>query len=318
MKRLDESEIIKKFQKILGNKNFVSEDVESFSIGKSRVIVKVDTLVQSTDIPPQMSLNDAARKSIVACISDFAAKGIKPKFAIISINLPFGISNKEIDEIAKGFKKASKEFSIHILGGDTNEGKEIAFHVCIFGIAEKIVPRKGAKVGDLIFVTGPFGYTASGLEILLKNMKGDDKFFAKAKKSVIKPQLRLDFGLKNKNYFSSSMDSSDGLSTTLNEMAKQSKCKFIINNIPSKPEIEKFAIKHKKNFEKLVFHGGEEYEIVFTIPKKDKSKIIKNSILYKTPIIEVGHVVKGNGVFVEKNKKLVRLEDLGYHHFKKM
>ena len=317
MTKLDEFEIINKFQKIFGNKNFVSEDVESFSIGKTKIIVKVDTLVQSTDIPPQMSLNDAARKSVVACISDFAAKGIKPEFAIISINLPAGISKEEIDEIAKGFKKASNEFNVHILGGDTNQGKEIVFHVCIFGIAEKIVHRKGANPGDLIFVTGPFGYTAAGLEIMLKGMKKNDRFSTKAIKSVTQPKPRIDFGLKNKSYFSSSMDSSDGLSTTLTEMAKQSKCKFVINNIPSKKDIKNFSKLHKKNFEGLVFHGGEEYEIVFTVSKKDKSKIIKNAALTKTPVIEIGHVVAGRGVFIEKNKNSVPLQDLGWHHFKK-
>jgi len=317
MKKLDETEIIKKFQKIFGNKNFVSEDVESFSIGKKKIILKVDTLVESTDIPPKMSLRDAARKSVVACVSDFASKGVEPKFAIISINLPRGISNKEIDEIAKGFNKASKEFNIRILGGDTNQGKEIVFHVCVFGIAEKIVHRKGAKPGDLIFVSGPFGYSAAGLEIVLRNLRVNDVFTIKAKKSMIKPIPRLDFGLKNKNHFSSSMDSSDGLSTTLNEMAKQSKCKFVINNIPFEKGIEKFSKLYKKNLQALIFHGGEEYEIVFTISKKDKSKTIRNAILTKTPIIEIGYVTKGNGVFIEKDKKSVRLEDLGWHHFKK-
>jgi len=203
-----------------------------------------------------MNLEDAARKSIVACISDFAAKGIKPKYGIISLNLPIGISRKQIDEIAKGFKIASKEFNLKILGGDTNQGKEIVFHVCIFGIADKIVYRKGANIGDLIFVTGPFGYTAAGLEILLKNMKLNNIFSRKAVKTVMKPKPRIDFGLKNKNYFSSSMDSSDGLSTTLNEMAKQSNCKFIVNNIPFKKDIKEFSKLHKKNFESLVFHGG--------------------------------------------------------------
>jgi len=317
MKKLDESEIIKVFQKTFGNKNFISEDVESFSIGTTNIIIKVDTLVQSTDIPSQMSLNDASRKSIVACISDFAAKGVKPKFGIISVNLPKGISKKNIDEIARGFKMASKEFNINILGGDTNEGKEIVFHVCIFGSADKIVHRKGAVIGDLIFVTGPFGYTAAGLEILLKNMKGNINFSKKAKKSVMKPQPRLDFGLKNKNYFTSSMDSSDGLSTTLNEMAKQSKRKFVINNIPSNKDVKNFSITNKKNLEALVFHGGEEYEIVFTVSKKNKSKIIKNANLTNTPIIEVGHVAKGRRVFIERNKKVTPLKDLGWHHFKK-
>jgi len=317
MKKLDEFEIIKKFQKIFGNKNFVSEDVESFSIGKTKIIVKVDTLVQSTDIPPQMSLRDAARKSVVACVSDFAAKGVKPKFGVISVNLPLGISKKAINEIAKGFKEASKEFNFHILGGDTNEGKEIVLHVCIFGFADQIVNRKGAKPGDLIFVTGPFGYSAAGLEILLRNMRGNDNFSRKAKKSVKRPIPRLDFGLKNKNRFSSSMDSSDGLSTTLNEMAKQSKCKFVINNTPSAKGIEKFSKLSRKNLETLIFHGGEEYEIVFTISKKNKSKTIRNGIITKTPIIEIGYVTKGKGVFIKKDKKSVRLEDLGWHHFKK-
>jgi thiamine-monophosphate kinase len=316
MKKLDEFEIIKIFQRIFGNKNFVSEDVESFSIGTTKIIAKIDTLVESTDIPIQMSLNDAARKSVVACISDFAAKGVKPQFAIISVNLPKGISKNKIEKIAKGFKTASKEFNVKILGGDTNQGKEIVFHVCVFGFADKIVHRKGANEGDLIFVTGPFGYTAVGLEMLLKNMKGTDSFSLKAKKSVMSPKPRIDFGLKNKNYFSSSMDSSDGLSTTLNEMAKQSKCKFIVNNIPVKKDVEKFSKLHKKNFDALVFHGGEEYEIVFTVSKKNKSKTIRNAILTKTPIIEIGYLVKGRGVFIEKNKKFVPLKDLGWHHFK--
>ena len=85
MSKLDESDIIKIFQRKLGNKNF--EDVEMFS-GKQNIIAKTDTLVQSTDIPPKMKLDDAARKSVVACVSDFAAKGVKPQYGIISVNFP--------------------------------------------------------------------------------------------------------------------------------------------------------------------------------------------------------------------------------------
>ncbi|MCI4433622.1 MAG: thiamine-phosphate kinase [Nitrosopumilus sp.] len=317
MNMLDESTIIKIFQKRLGNKKFVSEDVEVFNIGKTKIIAKVDTLVQSTDIPPKMKIRDAARKSIVACISDFAAKGVNPQYGMISLNLPKGISRVNINEIARGLRKASDEFNITILGGDTNEGKEIVIHVCLFGIIKKIVKRKGAKIGDTIFVTGPFGYTAAGLEILLGKKKGDKNFVKKAIKTVISPIPKLDFGIKNRSYFTSSMDSSDGLSTTLNEMADQSECKFIINNIPTGKDLIKFAKSHKITPNKLIFHGGEEYEFVFTTSKKFKSAIKKNAVLLKTPIIEIGHVTKGSGVFLEKNKKLVRLKDLGWHHFRK-
>ena len=317
MTTLDESTIIKIFQKKLGNKKFISEDVEVFKIGKMKIVVKVDTFVQSTDMPPKMRMDDAARKSIIACISDFAAKGVKPRYGMISLNLPKMISHAKINEISKGLRHASNEFNIRILGGDTNEGKEIVINVSIFGTTDKIVRRKGAKIGDIIFVTGSFGYTASGLKILLGKKKGKKNFVKKAIKSVVSPNPKLDFGVKNRSYLTSSMDSSDGLSTTLNEMANQSKCKFIINNIPTGKDLIEFAKSNKIESNDLVFHGGEEYEFVFTASKKYKSLIKKNASLLKTPIIEIGYVTKGKGVFLEKQEKFISLKDLGWHHFRK-
>ncbi len=316
MTKLVESTIIEIFQKKLGNQKFVSEDVEIFSIGKNKIIAKTDTLVESTDIPSKMKLEDAARKSIVACVSDFAAKGVKPQYGIISINLPKSISALKISQIAKGLKKASNEFDICILGGDTNAGREIVFNVCIFGSSTSIVTRKGSKKGDKIFVTGPFGYTTAGLNMLLGKKKGEKSFVKKAIKSVEKPKPRLNFGIKCKKYFSASMDSSDGLSTTLNEMSKQSKKKFIINNIPSMRDLENHAKTQKLDLNKLIFHGGEEYEFVFTASLKHKQIIEKIAKLLKTPVIEIGYVTSGSGVYVQNNNKLFRLKDLGWKHFR--
>ena len=159
--------------------------------------------------------------------------------------------------------------------GDTNQGREFVFNVCLFGFAKKIAKRKGTRPGDLIFATGPFGLTGAGLQILLKKIKANDSFAKSAIKSVLTPSPRLKFGLKASSYFTSSMDSSDGLSTTLNEMARQSKCRFILENIPATKGVEKFAKKHKKSFESLVFHTGEEYEIVFTMSQKNTNQKLK-------------------------------------------
>jgi thiamine-monophosphate kinase len=316
MTKLDENKIINIFQTKLGNKKFSSEDVETFTLGKTKIIAKTDTMVQSTDIPQKMKLSDAARKSIIACVSDFASKGIKPKYGMISINLPKSISRKQIDNIANGFKKACKEYKISIIGGDTNEGKEIVFNVCIFGNSNKIVTRKGSDEGDLIFTTGPFGYTSVGLDILLNNKKKKNNLIKKSLESVTNPKPRLSYGLKNKKYFTSSMDSSDGLSTTLNEMSKQSKKKFIINKIPSNIDLEIYLKKQKIDLNLAVFHGGEEYEFIFTIPTKYKKVIIKNAKILKTPIIEIGYVTLGKGVYLEKDSKKKILKDLGWKHFK--
>jgi len=316
MTKLNEDKIIKIFQTKLGNKKFISEDVETFTLGKIKVIAKTDTMVESTDIPKKMKLLDAARKSVIACVSDFAAKGVKPEYGIISINLPKIISRVEINNIANGFKKACKEYEISIIGGDTNSGKEIVFNVCIFGNSKNIVTRKGSNKDDLIFVTGPFGYTSTGLNILMNNKKEKNNFVKKAIKSVINPKPKLSFGLKNKKYFSSSMDSSDGLSTTLNEMSKQSGKKFIVNNIPSNKDLENYVKKHNLDLNSIIFHGGEEYEFIFTIPVKYRKSVIKNAKLLKTPIIEIGYVTSGKGVFLEDTNKNIILKDLGWKHFK--
>ena len=306
MSRLTEKKIIEIFQSRL-NRKFVSEDVEYFKIGKKYFVLKIDTLVESTDIPKNTSLQYAARKSVISCISDFAAKGIKPNFGIVSVVLPRKLSKKKIEDLAIGFEKASKEFDIKILGGDTNEGKEISISFTLFGITNKIIKRKGAKLNDVIISSGPFGYSSTGLFILQKKKKHSQSFGTKAKNSVLNPKSRLMFGLKNKNYFSSSMDSSDGLSTTLNEMAEQSKRKFVITNIPAQRDVFDFATSNRLDPMNLIFNGGEEYEIIATVNPSDLAKIKKYAKIHHIQLYEIGYVTKGNGVYLQKNSKFIKM-----------
>ena len=314
MSRLTEKKIIEIFQSRLNHK-FVSEDVEYFKIGKKYFVLKIDTLVESTDIPKNTSLQYAARKSVISCISDFAAKGIKPNFGIVSVVLPRKLSKKKIEDLAIGFRKASKEFGIKILGGDTNEGKEISISFTLFGITNKIIKRKGAKLNDIIISSGSFGYSSAGLFILQKKKKHSQSFGTKAKNAVLNPKSRLMFGLKNKNYFSSSMDSSDGLSTTLNEMAEQSKRKFIITDIPAQRDIFDFATSNRLDPMNLIFNGGEEYEIIATVNPSDLAKIKKYAKIHHIQLYEIGYVTKGNGVYLQKNSRFIKIKDKGWHHF---
>ncbi len=317
MSKLSEKKIIELFQNRLGNTNFVPEDVESFKIGKKRLVAKVDTLVESTDVPPGMKLEDVARKSIVSCVSDFAAKGVKPIFGIVSLTIPKRLSRSNIESLAKGFQRATGEFKLKILGGDTNEGKELVINFSLFGISEKIVNRKGAKTNHVIITSGPFGYSGAGLSILLKNKNGSKKFEAKAKRAVFRPNCRLTFGLKNKNYFSSSMDSSDGLSTTLNEMSSQSKKKFVVTRMPSENDVFDFASSNGLNANDLIFNSGEEYEIVATANTSNLTRIKKYAKKHRIKLYEIGYVTKGSGVFYKKDGKLIRIKDKGWQHLQK-
>jgi len=315
MTKLNEDKIIRIFQTQLGNKKFTPEDVEVFKIGKRVCVIKTDTLVESTDVPPQMKLTEAARKSLVAPVSDFAAKGVKPLYGVISLTIPRRFSTSKIRNIAIGLGKAAKEFDIKILGGDTNEGQELVIQVTLFGTTKKIVTRKGSKINDIIIATGPFGYSSAGLKILLNQKKALKKFASKARKSVLRPIPRLEFGIKNQGNLSASMDSSDGLSTTLNELAKQSKKKFVITNIPAKQDLIEFAKRNSLNAMDLIFNGGEEYEIIATVRPSNLAKIKKSAKNMKIPLYQIGYVTKGNGVILQNGTKKIPIKDRGWKHF---
>ena len=316
MTKLNEKEIISIFQKKLENHRFVSEDVEIFRIGKTNCVTKVDTLVESTDIPPGMKLKDAARKSVVACVSDFASKGVKPLYGMISITIPKKFSKLKITDLAIGLGKAAKEFDLRFIGGDTNEGKELVIQVSLFGSAKKIVARKGAKTNDVIVTTGPFGYSSAGLKILLNKKKATREFSKKAKRTVFRPVPRLKFGITNLKFFSSSMDSSDGLSTTLHEMAKQSKKKFILTKLPTNQDIFEFAKTNRIDPLGLIFNGGEEYEIVATVNPASISRVKSNAKAQKIPLFEIGYVTNGVGVMYKMGTKTIPIKNKGWLHFR--
>ena len=84
----------------------------------------------------------------------------------------------------------------------------------------------------------------------------------------------------------------------------------------SNKDLENYFKKHNRDLNSAIFNGGEEYEFVFTIPSKYRKTIIKNSILLKTPIIEIGYVASGKGVYVQNNNEEFKLKDLGWKHFK--
>ena len=116
-----------------GNNKRRDDDVSTVSLRNMKrmksLIIKCDMLVESTDVPPGMYPWQIARKSISACVSDLSAKGIKPHVSLISVGIPKKYSKPEIEDLAKGFQIASKEFGVKIVGGDTNESKELNYRL---------------------------------------------------------------------------------------------------------------------------------------------------------------------------------------------
>jgi thiamine-monophosphate kinase len=241
-------------------------------------------------------------------------KGVKPLATLVSLAIPKHFTAKHIAELADGFKIAEREFNVNIIGGDTNEGKELVIDCCMVGLSDNIVKRSGAKNGDLIITSGPFGYSASGLKILTKKTKTDTNFKNKAIRAVLMPKPRLKFGIFLARYATSSMDSSDGLAVTLHELSKQSRKRFNVNELPTTNDVKEFAKRNRYNFNELVLHGGEEYEIVATIPKRHLEKVRRLAKKIGCRLFVIGVVKRGSGVFMVEKGRQTKIEKRGWEH----
>ena len=317
MTKLDEKQIIRIFANKLGISNL--DDVALIDKG---IVIKSDMLVASTDVPSGMKPWQAARKSIVSCISDLAAKGVRPHAAVISLGIPKSSSTwrPDIEGLAEGFAIASNEFGVKIVGGDTNEAGELVIDCTMIGFPRFKVPtRNGAKPGDFVIVSGAFGFAPAGLAILLQDANAitvsSSSFRKHAVKSVLEPHPRQSFGLALARYFSSSIDSSDGLAVSLYELASQSEgVDIIIYGIPAVEGLDKFAEENSLDKHELVFHGGEEYEIVATISHTKIRQAEAAARKAGVSLHVIGRVQRGSGNVFVRNKLL---ENRGYMHFHK-
>ena len=336
MKNLDEKQILDLIVSKFGSDNiephFGKDDISVISLNSftnkidtAELLLSVtcDMLVEHTDVPPNMTFEQIARKSMVSSISDLVSKGIKPRFTLISLGLPLNLKKSEISELLSGFSQISKEFKIDIVGGDINESNELIIDCCMFGTSSSTVhvPRRnGAQEGDYVVVSGVFGFTASGLKILIHHVPSPDIHFERESiDSVLNPAPAYDFGLSLAKYFSASTDSSDGLASALYEISKQSGVDLLIHSekIPTPPSLNEFSLMNRIEFSDLVFYGGEEYHFVGTISEKNLSDISQYVKDQQLDFFVVGKVFKGCGkVFVinaDGNKEI--LEQRGFQHF---
>lgn len=293
------------------------DDVASYQMSRGmQVVLKTDMLVGSTDIPPGMTFCQAARKAVVATVSDFAAKGVQPRGLLVSLGLVPPVSLSTVNEIASGLETGAKEYGCGIIGGDTSETDDLVIDCIGFGFARtgRILRRDGAKPGDVVAVTGDFGKTAAGLRMLLGEKKHWPHRFSKLAYSVLHPSAKLETGLKlaQTGFVNSSIDSSDGLAWSLHEIARLSRVNVVLETIPVAPDVKLFAREQGLVPDELALFGGEEYELVVTI-KSGRFESVRRRI---PTLRRIGDVKTGSGdVIARFAGEKRRLEPHGYEHF---
>jgi thiamine-monophosphate kinase len=296
------------------------DDVAAFEGGEGSLILKTDMLVASTDVPPSMNYWQAARKSVVMNISDFAAKGAKPRGLLVALGIPPQLEKGDIEQLGKGLNAGAREYGSYILGGDTNEAQDLVIGVAAFGFAKTVdlVLRTGACPGDIVATTGRFGLTSAGLRILKNGFTAPQGLRERLVRAVLHPRARLREGLAlaKTGAATSSIDSSDGLAWSLYQLGAASDVGFVIDFLPTAPEVVEFAKRHNLNPEQLCLYGGEEYELVVTINPRLWTKAQKAIRREEGNLIRIGQATERKEIHLNVEGQERVVEPRGYEHFK--
>ncbi len=298
------------------------DDVAAVPLGNEEIaVLKTDMLMGKTDVPPKMTLWQAARKAIVMNTSDFASKGVQPTAALVALGLHKNLTQKDIEEIADGLNAGAREYGAFVVGGDTGEASDLVISVSLFGKAKKkaLMLRSGTKAGDVLAVTGFFGKSAAGLRLLL-----DKRFSASAdgRRALIdavlmpKAQLAVGSALASLGVVSASIDSSDGLAWSLHELAKMNGVGFVVDNVPIADEVGQFAEDNNVDALELALYGGEEYELVVTLKAEAFAFARATVEAVGGCLLPIGKATCGKKIFLDICGKRQLIEARGWEHFK--
>jgi thiamine-monophosphate kinase len=259
-------------------------------------------------------------KSAAVNLSDIAAMGGVPRFCLTSLGIPAHITAERITEFYRGFNALTRSHKTVLVGGDTCfSPKGLVISVTVLGETKKtaMLTRSGARPGDSVFVTGTLGDSAAGLEILQKGARGQGAGGRRLIQKHLRPSPRVREGRKLalSGCASAMIDISDGLSSDLAHICQQSRvgAELYADTIPLSRDILREAARLKEAPLEYALSGGEDYELLFTVPPAR----IKKLRSLRLPVAEIGMIVRAGGLsLIDGAGNRTPLKPRGYEHFR--
>lgn len=285
--------------------------------------ITTDMLLEEVDFRSEWTTpRQLGHKSIAVNLSDLAAMGVQPRFYTVSLAMPQDVSEHWIKEFYAGLTACGSAHGAILIGGDlssSHNGTMISITALGESLNQKVLYRSGGLPGDILYVTGTLGCSAAGLKLL---QVGKSHPRSQAQRSALHvhrtPEPRCAAGqwLAQSNCIHCMMDISDGLSRDLSRMCAAGRVDAEIRL----PDIPVFSESHLWNCDPLdlALHGGEDYELLFAVPKSKKKLLEQNYSSDFPQITEIGSLVEGRGkIWIsEPGKKRQLLPVLGFDHFR--
>lgn len=310
----------------------ISDDAAVIRQSSGRdTLITADLLVEDIDFrrdstPPKL----LGHKALAVSLSDIAAMGGRPRWALVSIGVPKDVWNSDfVDEFYKGFFALADRYDVQLIGGDISRTSEkividsIVTGECASGQA---ILRKGASVGDQLFVTGSLGGSAAGLRLIERgvHMKQND-LHAEEAESIEQlllchqqPNPRVGWGLVlgDEGLASAMIDISDGLSSDLHHLCNESGVGALVESgrIPTNPHVTALCGRRALDPLMLALHGGEDFELLFTVRPADVARL--PSRVDGVSISCIGEIAAEAGkIQIAEKDRLWDLQPGGFEHF---
>ncbi|HUZ45147.1 MAG TPA: thiamine-phosphate kinase [Terriglobia bacterium] len=306
----------------------IGDDAALVAAGRNRdFILTTDLSIEGVHFDRRLHPARAVgHRALARSLSDIAAMGGVPRFALLSIAFTRVATREWVEEFFQGLFRLARRFQVEVIGGDTAVVRRTGMiDVMVVGEVPrgKALRRSGARPGDQIFVSGRLGRSALGLEILKsrarsKNLEsrpsGEASGVAAALKAHLYPEPRVELGnfLQRSRLASALMDISDGLSTDLARLCEASGvgAEIQAQQVPGPGKL-----KPAKSL-KLALDGGEDYELLFTVPSRKASQLPEK--FQGIPLHCIGRIKRSRDlVLVRRDGSSTPLAAAGYDHFSK-
>ena len=275
------------------------------------LVVTTDAIVAGVDFFPGEAADVVAKRALRVNLSDLAAKGAAPFAYLTTLALPKAVGERWLRTFARGLAADQESFGVSLLGGDMSSTPgPLSVSVTAFGWVPrgKAILRRGAKPGDLVFVSGTIGDGGGGLAAL-RARKREPYLIGRYRV----PQPRVTLGQKLRGIASAALDVSDGLLADLGHVADVSKVHVVVaaDRVPLSAALKRFD----GNVLRAVT-AGDDYEIAFTASRRKRARVMAAAKAAGVRVTEIGFVVKGRGVaLLGRDGRAIPVEKKGWEHF---
>jgi len=295
---MNESELVERLRRL-----FPKIGDDAAVIGDQ--VITTDMLVEDVDFTRAIPMEFVARKSLAVNLSDLAAMGATPLYAVVALGAPKWL---DIEGFMTAMAGAATKWSIEIVGGDLSRAEKLVISIAAIGRAKRPLLRSGAKAGDRLYVSRPLGASAAGLQLLQRGWSLEPphdlpylqrEFAAAAIRRHVDPEPELTLGvtLSSIDAVTACIDISDGLSTDLHHLCDASGVGAEIERerIPPFPDLVGAGPALGIDVRKAVLHGGEEFALLFTSSLRESELSTRAG----RPVYAIGRIVSEKGVRID-------------------